>query len=70
MKDEVLRDAFISWEELSSTRDGMLAYRSRLKQIMDEESAIREAELREQAALARGLTAEHIEELRGKMNLL
>ena len=55
MKDDVLRDAFTAWEELSSTRDGMLAYRSRLKQIMDEESAIREAELREQAALARGL---------------
>ena len=45
MKDDVLRDAFTAWEELSS--------RSRLKQIMDEETAIREAELREQAVLVR-----------------
>ena len=55
MKDEHLRDAFTSWEELSSTPDGLLAYRSRLKRIMDEEAAFREAELRAEAALERGL---------------
>ncbi|WP_260858145.1 hypothetical protein [Bacillus sp. FJAT-22090] len=37
MKDEYLLGAFTSWEELSSTPDGLLAYRTRLKQVMDEE---------------------------------
>lgn len=55
MGDEHLMDAFSSWEELSSTPDGLLAYRTRLKQVMDEEAAVREAELREKAALEKGL---------------
>lgn len=46
MKDETLKDAFKSWEEMSLTREQRLAYDSRLKKILDEESAVREAELR------------------------
>ncbi|MEG0450431.1 MAG: hypothetical protein RR595_11280 [Lysinibacillus sp.] len=87
-------------KELSSSPDGILAYRTRFKQVMDEEATVREAELREKVALeqgveldareanektacnllkmnmdiqviakATGLSREHIEELRDKMNL-
>lgn len=50
MKDETLRNAFQSWEELSMTQEEYLAYESRLKRINDEEAAQREAELRLQEA--------------------
>nr|WP_246001270.1 Rpn family recombination-promoting nuclease/putative transposase [Oceanobacillus piezotolerans] len=46
MKDELLKKAFQNWEELSMTHEEYLAYESRLKHIMDEEAAKREAELR------------------------
>ncbi|WP_260858148.1 Rpn family recombination-promoting nuclease/putative transposase [Bacillus sp. FJAT-22090] len=55
MKDEHLLGAFTSWEELSSTPDGLLAYRTRLKQVMDEEAAVKEAKIREQVALEKGV---------------
>lgn len=55
MKDPVLRQAFQSWQELSSTKEQMLQYESRLKHLLDEEAAVREAQLREEAALERGL---------------
>ncbi len=55
MKDESLRSAFQSWEELSMTQEQYLAYESRLKRIIDEEAAQREAELRIQAAEKEGL---------------
>ena len=38
MKDETLRDAFAQWEELSMTQEQFLAYQSRLKRVLDEES--------------------------------
>src|SRR5699024_3006212 len=50
MKDETLRNAFQNWEELSKTQEEFLAYESRLKRILDEEAAQREAELRIQEA--------------------
>lgn len=50
MKDESLRNAFQTWEELSMTQDQYLAYEARLKRIRDEEAAQREAELRIQEA--------------------
>lgn len=54
MKDEYLRDAFNNWNEISVEPENLLAYRARLKQVMDEEAMIREAELREEAALEKG----------------
>ena len=42
MKDEHLLDAFTSWEELSSTPDGSLAYRTSLKQVVDEKNPLLE----------------------------
>lgn len=50
MKDESLHQAFQSWEALSGTPEEVYAYESRLKRIMDEEAAVREAELRLQEA--------------------
>lgn len=48
MKDETLKNAFQTWEELSMTPEEFLAYESRLKRILDEEAAQREMELRKQ----------------------
>ncbi|GAA0447776.1 hypothetical protein GCM10008983_27320 [Lentibacillus halophilus] len=50
LTDESLRETFHNWEELSSTQEQRLKYDSRLKQIMDEEAAKREHELRMQQA--------------------
>lgn len=50
MKDETLRTAFQNWEVLSGTQEEVLAYEARLKRVLDEEAAVREAELREQQA--------------------
>ncbi len=55
MKDETLRTAFQSWETLSSTQEEILAYEASLKHVLDEEAAIREAELREMKARQEGL---------------
>lgn len=55
MKDESLRDAFQSWEELSMTQKEYLAYESRLKFINDEIAAEREAELRLKAGIEKGI---------------
>ncbi|PIC64079.1 hypothetical protein CSV79_08455 [Sporosarcina sp. P13] len=46
MNDETLRSAFESWEALSGTPAEVFAYESRLKRVLDEEAAVREAELR------------------------
>jgi len=54
MGDKTLREAFHDWEELSMTPEQFLAYEARLKHIMDEEAAKREAELRVQEAEKRG----------------
>ncbi|RKQ34767.1 Rpn family recombination-promoting nuclease/putative transposase [Oceanobacillus halophilus] len=54
MKDKSLKDAFQNWEELSMTQEQYLAYESRLKRVMDEEAAKREAELRAQEAEKEG----------------
>ncbi|SDJ24647.1 hypothetical protein [Natribacillus halophilus] len=50
-----LYNAFNHWEELSSTKEQRVAYEKRTKQIMDEEAAKREFELREQDAREEGL---------------
>jgi predicted transposase/invertase (TIGR01784 family) len=50
MKDEVLKTAFQSWEVLSASQEEVYAYEARLKQVLDEESMVIEAELREQEA--------------------
>lgn len=54
MKDETLRSAFQTWEELSATPEEYHAYESRVKRIMDEEAARREAELEVQEGEKRG----------------
>lgn len=54
MNDETLKNAFQSWDVLSATHEEVLAYEARLKQVLDEEAARREAELREQEALEQG----------------
>ncbi|WP_228548378.1 Rpn family recombination-promoting nuclease/putative transposase [Sporosarcina obsidiansis] len=51
MNDETLRSAFESWETLSGTPEEVFAYESRLKRVIDEEAAVREAELRLQEAV-------------------
>ncbi|QDI90433.1 hypothetical protein EPH95_03920 [Salicibibacter halophilus] len=48
MKDETLYDAFDHWEELSSTKEQRVAYEERSKELIDQEAAEREYELREQ----------------------
>lgn len=40
MKDEILANAFSAWEELSKSKEDMLAYESRLKYILDEEAKL------------------------------
>ncbi|SFE59932.1 RpnC/YadD family protein [Alteribacillus iranensis] len=50
MKDETLRPAFQNWEVLSGTEQEVIAYEARLKRVLDEEAAVREAEIREQEA--------------------
>lgn len=58
MEDKTLRKAFHHWEELSMTPEQFLAYETRLKHIMDEEAAKREAELRLQEVEMRAEKAE------------
>lgn len=67
MKDETLLHAFQSWHELSSTKEQITLYESRLKQLMDEEAALREAELRAEAAHKKGIE-EGIE--KGKLEMI
>jgi len=54
MKDETLYSALQSWEKLSATPEEYQAYESRVKRILDEEAARREAELEVQEAEQRG----------------
>lgn len=54
MKDETLHTAFQNWEVLSGTQEEVLAYEARLKRVLDEEAAVREAELRAQEARQEG----------------
>ncbi len=63
MRDETLSAAFENWERLSASPEEMEAYEVRLKHILDEAAAVREAELREQEALQKG---EEIGVKRGK----
>ncbi|PIC64112.1 hypothetical protein CSV79_08645 [Sporosarcina sp. P13] len=51
MNDETLRSAFENWEALSGTPEEFLAYESRMKRVLDEEAAVKEAELRLQEAV-------------------
>lgn len=60
MNDEVLHAAFQNWEVLSATPEEMLAYEVRLKRVLDEEAAVREAELRIQEAELRAQEAEQL----------
>lgn len=54
MYDETLRSAFENWEMLSGTMEERMAYQARLKHILDEEAAVREAEIRAEEAEKRG----------------
>jgi len=63
MKDETLYSALQSWKKLSATPEEFQAYESRVKRILDEEAAQREAELEVQEAEQRG---EERGEKRGK----
>ncbi|MEN1967341.1 Rpn family recombination-promoting nuclease/putative transposase [Lentibacillus sp. N15] len=57
MNDEMLRDAFHDWEELSMTQEQRLAYESRLKVILDQEdreNRKRELEAMEQSVAKKG----------------
>ncbi|WP_071316739.1 hypothetical protein AWH56_27015 [Anaerobacillus isosaccharinicus] len=55
MSDANLQDAFQDWEKLSSDKDKWYEYESRLKVVLDDLAAQREAELRAQEALEKGL---------------
>ncbi|MBM7649383.1 putative transposase/invertase (TIGR01784 family) [Bacillus ectoiniformans] len=54
MKDEKLKNAFQGWDLLSATHEEVLAYEARVKQVLDEEAARIEAELREKEAREEG----------------
>ena len=43
MKDERIREAFETWEELSHAPDEKIVYESRLKAIIDEEAKLADA---------------------------
>lgn len=45
-KDEILCEAFSNWKKFSEILEEQLAYEARLKQVLDDEAAIRESELR------------------------
>jgi len=55
MDDGTLRTAFQSWEALSGSQEEVLAYEARLKSVLDEEAAVREAELRTIEAKQEGI---------------
>lgn len=55
MNDENLQEVFQNWEKLSMDKDKWHEYESRLKVVLDDLAAQREAELREQEALEKGL---------------
>ena len=40
MEDETLLRAFSAWEELSQSKENIIAYQSRLKHILDEEGKL------------------------------
>ncbi|KUO96135.1 Rpn family recombination-promoting nuclease/putative transposase [Ferroacidibacillus organovorans] len=53
-EDPVMKEAFEKWEDISRDPQALAEYHSRRMAILDEASAIREAELREQRALLEG----------------
>ncbi len=53
-EDPVMKEAFEKWEDISRDPRALAEYHSRRMAILDEASAIREAELREQRALLEG----------------
>lgn len=55
MNDEYLQDAFTSWTEISINPEELSAYRARMKEVLDEEAFLKEAELREKAVQEKGL---------------
>ncbi|WP_144463001.1 hypothetical protein [Siminovitchia fortis] len=55
MNNKIPRAASQSWEELSGTQEELIAYEARLKRVLDEEAAVREAELRVQEAREKAL---------------
>ncbi|SDI41864.1 hypothetical protein [Natribacillus halophilus] len=66
MNDESLYNAFGHWEDLSSTKEQRVAYEERSKELMDQEAAEREYELREQALELRKKEAEKRGEKKAK----
>ncbi|OIJ15528.1 hypothetical protein BKP35_00605 [Anaerobacillus arseniciselenatis] len=55
LKDEVLRDALYSWEELSADRQKRYEYEARLKKYLDEISFIEEQEYRYKQGMEKAL---------------
>ena|SRR5690625_860176 len=55
MTEKEFRDYYESWEEMSLTQEQKLAYEARLKKVLDEESAVREAELRVEEGTKKGI---------------
>ncbi len=53
-EDPIMKEAFEKWEDISRDPQALAEYHSRRMAILDEASAIREAELREQRALLEG----------------
>ena len=43
MEDKNLQKAFGAWEEMSQTKETIIAYQSRLKYILDEEARLEDA---------------------------
>ncbi|WP_228548375.1 Rpn family recombination-promoting nuclease/putative transposase [Sporosarcina obsidiansis] len=69
MNDETLRSAFKSWEALSGTSEEIFAYESRMKRVMDEEAAVRNAELRVQEATLKAEQKAHEEGMKLKKQM-
>lgn len=56
MKDNHLREAFQAWEELSQDPESIIAYQSRVKNIIDEAATIEDAKYHaEQAGIKKGI---------------
>ncbi len=55
MSDENLQEAFKHWEKLSEDTNKWFEYEARLKVVLDDLAAVREAELRYEEALKKGL---------------
>lgn len=67
MKDPVMKQAFAQWEDLSRDEKTWIEYETRKKAIHDEQSAVKEAEIRQQRAREEGLAQGRTEGERQKV---